>query len=151
MSRFIGRTAATLIAAALALGTAAPAFAGECPTGKAGNNALTGAPTMPKGVTDDVVGMIDLAPEVMFKGYDLRVRKLVVQPGGIVPLHSHSGRPALILTATGTIKEYNNRCTVPVVHMAGEVARETNGLTHYWVNEGSETVVLYSSDVKSMK
>lgn len=150
MPRFTGRTAAIFLATAIALG-ATPALAGECPAGKAGTNALSGAPTSPKDVTDNVIGMIDLAPEVMAKGYDLRLRKLVVQPGGVVPLHSHSGRPALILTASGTIKEYNNRCTVAVVHRAGDVAQETNGLSHYWVNEGSEPAVLYSSDVKSMQ
>ncbi|MBA4049256.1 MAG: hypothetical protein C0476_12025, partial [Sphingomonas sp.] len=105
------RQALTLIATVAALGAATPAMAGDCPAGKAGTNPLAGAATAPKGVTDDVVGSINLGTELKFDGHDLRTRRLVVQPGGIVPLHSHTGRPALILTASGTITEYRSSCT----------------------------------------
>lgn len=137
----------TLLIAALT--TAAPALAGECPAGKAGENALAGAATAPKGVTDDVIGSVDLQQELNLGAYDLRTRKLVVQPGGVVPLHSHKGRPALILTASGSITEYRSSCTVPIEHKAGDVAREADGISHWWRNNGKVPAVLYSSDVKS--
>ena len=52
---------------------------------------------MPKDVTDDVLSAIDLSPKGGdFNGTMLRMRKLVVQPGGVVPWHDHSERPANI-------------------------------------------------------
>ena len=79
-----------------AIGGANPAMAGQCSA--AGTNALANAPTMPKNVTDTVIGAVDLGSEINVDGRQLRTRRLVVQPGGIVPLHSHADRPALIIT-----------------------------------------------------
>ena len=59
---------------------------------------LANAPTMPKGVTDTIIGSVDLGAEIGVDGRMLRTRRLVIQPGGIVPLHSHKDRPALIYT-----------------------------------------------------
>ena len=141
----------TLRQAAFALLVAAsfatPALAGECPAGQASTNALAGAPTMPKGVTDTVIGSVDLGPEISVPDRQLRTRRLVVQPGGIVPLHSHKDRPALIYTVSGQITEYRSSCAVPIVHKAGDIAREADGISHYWINHGKTAAVLLSSDV----
>lgn len=128
-------------------GAAVPAVAGECPADKASTNPLDGAATMPKGVTDMLLSSVDLGPEISVQGRSLRIRKLVVQPGGIVPLHSHVDRPALIMTASGTMTEYRSSCLVPIVHHAGEVAHEAGGISHWWKNTGKKVAVLYSSDV----
>lgn len=126
---------------------ASPALAGDCPAGKAGVNPLAGAPTMPKDVTDTVIGSVDLGAEINVADRQLRTRRLVVQPGGIVPMHSHVDRPALIYTVSGSIVEYRSSCTVPITHMAGDIAREADGISHYWINKGKVPVVLLSSDV----
>ncbi len=131
--------------AAVALGGANPAMAGQCQT--TGANALANAPTMPKDVTDTVLAAVDLGQEIKVNGRQLRTRRLVVQPGGIVPLHSHVDRPALIVTVSGSITEHRSDCATPIVHDAGDISREADGISHYWVNEGSEPVVLLSSDV----
>lgn len=134
-------------AAALAIALAAPAFAGECPADQVRANPLTGAPTAPKGVTDTVLGAVDLGQEVAFPDHQLRTRRLVVQPGGIVPLHSHADRPALIMTVSGEIHEHRSTCAVPILHKAGELSREAEGISHYWTNDSKMPVVLLSSDV----
>jgi quercetin dioxygenase-like cupin family protein len=141
------KTTLALIAALAAAGTAAPAFAGTCPAGKAGANALSGAATMPSKVTDNVLSTVDLGPEINVSGRSLRLRKLVLQPGGVVPMHSHVDRPALIMTASGTVTEYSSSCLVPIVHKAGDVANEAGGVSHWWKNTGNTVAVLYSSDV----
>lgn len=138
---------AATIGAAASLGFAAPALAGDCPQGQEMANPLASAPTMPTGVTDTVIGSIDLGHEIMVNGRQLRTRRLVVQPGGVVPMHSHAGRPALIVTVSGTINEYRSTCAVPITHKAGDIAREADGIAHWWKNEGKEPVVLLSSDV----
>jgi quercetin dioxygenase-like cupin family protein len=137
---------AALAATALG-GFATPAFAGECAAGNTGANPLTGAATMPKGVTDTVLGAVDLGPEINVEGRQLRTRRLVLQPGGVVPMHSHVDRPALIITIKGEVTEYRSTCTTPIVHRAGEISREAGGLSHWWKNTGKTEAVLLSSDV----
>lgn len=132
-----------------AFGVATPAFAGQCPADQVRANPLTGHPTAPANVTDDVIGSVDLGAEIGVQGRDLRLRRLVVQPGGVVPWHSHQGRPALIITVSGQVTEYRSTCGVGIVHRAGEVSREAEGIAHYWVNEGSTPAVLLSADVKA--
>lgn len=134
---------------AAAFSAATPAFAGQCPAGQERANALSNHPTAPSMVTDDVIGSVDLGREIGVNGRDLRLRRLVVQPGGIVPYHSHQGRPALIITVSGEITEFRSTCGVGIVHHAGEVAREADGISHYWVNEGTAPAILLSADVKA--
>jgi quercetin dioxygenase-like cupin family protein len=81
-------------------------------------------------------------------GRDLRLRRLVIRPGGVVPFHSHEGRPAIIITLKGEVLEYASNCKVPIVHRPGETISETAEVSHYWVNRGKSTVELLSADVK---
>ena len=145
------RTTLTILAGLAAAALATPAFAGECPAGNVGTNPLNGAATMPKGVTDTVLSTVDLGPEIGVEGRSLRTRRLVVQPGGVVPLHSHADRPALIITIKGEMTEYRSTCTTPIVHRAGEISREAGGLSHWWKNTGKTEAVLLSSDVHNDK
>lgn len=99
------------------------------------------------GVTDVVKGSIDLAKEpANANGRLLRMRQLDIQPGGIVPWHSHGNRPALIYIVSGEVSEYASNCPVPIVHKAGEVSQEKNGTQHWWQNTGATSVVLISAD-----
>jgi len=134
----------TFVAVAAAM-AASPALASQCKD--PGNNALANAPTMPKGVTDTVIGSIDLGGEIDVADRQLRTRRLVVEPGGVVPLHSHKDRPALIYTVSGSITEYSSACNKPIEHKAGDISREADGLSHYWINHGKVPAVLLSSDV----
>ena len=134
-------TVAAGIIALAAIGGANPAMADQH------SNALAGAPTMPQGVTDTVIGAVDLGTEINVQGRQLRTRRLVVQPGGIVPVHSHVDRPALIVVVSGSITEHRSDRTTPVEHRAGDISREAGGISHYWINHGDAPAVLLSSDV----
>ncbi len=138
-----------ILAASAAMLAGTPAFAGTCPAGKTIANPLTGAPTAPVNVTDTLIGSVDLQKEIQVDNRDLRMRRLVVQPGGIVPLHSHVGRPALIIVVTGEMTEYRSTCAVGIVHKMGEVASESDGISHWWKNTGKLPAVLLSADVKA--
>ena len=144
MIKTIIKGAPLALVAAIALSAPANA-AGLCP--KPGSMNLANAPTMPKGVTDTILGSVDLRSEIGVDGRMLRTRRLVIQPGGIVPLHSHKDRPALIYTISGSITEYSSACAVPINHKAGDISREADGLSHYWVNHGKVPAVVLSSDV----
>jgi quercetin dioxygenase-like cupin family protein len=124
------------------------AFAGECPAGKAAVNALTGAPTAPVGVTDTELASVDLSKEnVKLDQRRLRLRHMTIAPGGIVPLHSHEDRPALIMVNSGEIYENSSKCAVPILHKAGDVAREYLGTKHWWKNTGTQPVDLTIGDI----
>jgi quercetin dioxygenase-like cupin family protein len=139
--------AAGLIAGALSL-TAGTALAGECPAGKIAANATKPGATEPKDVKDTVLASIDLGKEIDgFQTRQLRTRMLEIQPGGVVPWHSHEDRPALIYVLQGTVTEYASNCAVPIVHKAGEVSIETKDVAHWWKNTGKDVVKLLSSDV----
>ena len=136
-------------AAAIAVAAfgATPALAGQCPAGQEKANALADRATAPKDVTDDVLGSIDLGQQIGVAGRDLRLRKLVVQPGGVVPWHSHEDRPALIYVVSGQIHEYASNCAVPIEHKAGEVSIEKLGVQHWWKNNSKTAAVLLSADL----
>lgn len=135
------------LAAVLGL-LAAPAFAGECPADKVQANVTGPGATQPKAVTDTVLAAIDLSQEsIAADGRSLRLRELVIQPGGEVPWHSHDDRPAIIYVVSGEILEFNSNCTVPIVHKAGEVAPEMHGTSHWWKNNTNQPVVLLSADI----
>jgi len=140
-----GLCAATLLAGAF---VAAPANAGECPADKVSPGIRMTGETKPKGVTDTILASIDLSKEkVALKDRQMRIRRLVVQPGGVVPWHSHEDRPALIYIVSGSILEYSSDCSVPILHKAGEVSVEKLGVQHWWKNTDKTPAVLLSSDV----
>ena len=142
-------TAVGIVGSVIFAGTIA-ASAGECPADQVvadGQGQKMGA-TKPKDVTDNVLTRIDLVNEpVMLKDHALRLRRLVVKPGGIVPWHTHTDRPAIIYIISGTITEYRSTCKTPIVHKAGQSTAEVKGTSHWWKNTGKKTVVLLSADL----
>ena len=142
-----------LVLGALGAGAAvatlsAAAQAGECPADRAVADGNPNGPTQGKGVTDAVLTSLDLADEkVALRGYQLRLRRLVVQPGGEVPVHSHANRPALIYIAEGEMTEFKNLCATPIVHKAGEATSEDHRVVHWWRNSGHVPAVILSADV----
>jgi quercetin dioxygenase-like cupin family protein len=141
-----GLLLAAVIAGASAV--ALPAFAGECPADQKKDNAREAVDFKPVGVTDTVIASIDVA-KAPFNINDrlFRMRKLTIEPGGIVPWHSHADRPAIIYITQGEIVEYASNCAVPIVHKEGDVVAETPEVSHWWKNLSDGTVVLLSADL----
>jgi quercetin dioxygenase-like cupin family protein len=136
-----------IVASAMVAGFSS-AQAGSCPAAQAKSDARQPVSTAGKGVTDTVLAAIDLEKEpANIKDRQLRFRKLTIEPGGIVPWHSHGDRPAIIYVAEGEIVEYASNCAVPITHKAGEIRPETSGTSHWWQNHGKKTVVLFVGDV----
>jgi quercetin dioxygenase-like cupin family protein len=145
------KTSHPLLAALTIAGifAAAPAIAGECPADKMKPNVREKVDFKPVGVTDVTLGSINLEKQpANIKDRELRFRKLTIEPGGIVPWHSHDDRPALIYVQQGEIVEYASNCADPIVHKAGDIRPEVFGTSHWWKNLGKETVILYVGDVR---
>jgi quercetin dioxygenase-like cupin family protein len=131
-----------------ALAMASVANAGQCPADKMGTDVTKPGTMAAKDVTDKVLASIDLAKEpAQIQDRQLRLRRLVIEPGGVVPWHSHGDRPAIIYIVEGEIVEHASNCAVPILHKAGEVAPETHATSHWWQNNGTKTVVLLSADI----
>ena len=131
------------------LALASSALAGECPADKMKPNVREKVDFKPASVTDVTLGAIDLGKQpAHIEGRELRFRKLTIEPGGIIPWHSHDDRPALISVQQGEIVEYASNCEVPIMHKAGDLRPELFGTSHWWKNLGKETVVLYVGDVR---
>jgi quercetin dioxygenase-like cupin family protein len=138
-------SAAAGLAAVILIGSVS-AYAGDCPAGKTGADVMKPGPMAPVGVSDTVISSIDLKTYGA-AGRSLRMRRLVVQPGGIVPWHTHKERPANILVISGSITEYRSTCSVPIEHKEGDVTAESGNLSHWWKNNTDKPAVLISSDV----
>jgi quercetin dioxygenase-like cupin family protein len=145
-----GRRGRSGLLAVLAIGAslaASAALAGECPADQKRPDATKPVDVKPVGVTDTVIATIDVDKQHGIKDRTFRMRRLVVEPGGIVPWHSHGERPAIIYIVEGEINEYASNCAAPILHKAGEVVAETNEVAHWWKNTGDRTAVLLSADL----
>ena len=148
ISRFSTTLMITAVAACALPIMSAKSWAADCPAGKTAVDAMKPGPTTPSKVTDTVISSIDLAPIGSgFEGRKMRLRKLVVQPGGIVPWHSHEKRPANIYIISGSITEYRSTCAVPIEHGPGDVTSEFGPLAHWWKNNTKKPTVILSADI----
>ncbi len=138
--------AAAVACSAIAVSFAGTASAGECPVDKVMAGATKPGPMEPMKVTDTVVGDVKL-DAYQIPGRELRLRKLVIQKGGVVPWHEHNTRPANIYIQSGTVTEYRSNCAVPIVHKAGDVVPEMGDIAHWWKNTGKTIAVLFSADI----
>jgi hypothetical protein len=86
------------------------ASVGECPADKRGVNVKKPSLMTPTGVIATVLAATDLSKEnLALAEHQFRLRRLVVQPNGIVPGHSHGERPAIIYIISGDIYEHASR------------------------------------------
>lgn len=138
--------AAAVSCAALVTGISGTASAGECPAGKILAGATLPGATAPLDVTDTVIASIDL-DEYGSEGRQLRMRRLEIKPGGVVPWHEHNTRPANIYILSGTVTEYRSNCSVPIIHRKGDVVAESGDIAHWWKNTSNKKAVLLSADI----
>ena len=105
-------------------------------------------PTKPKGIGVQDLGKFDLGKELQgMEGRLVRARLWNMEPGGIVPVHSHENRPAQIYVLTGEVVEYRSDSDQPHVYRAGDLSLEAEGVVHWWENTSDVTVYLLAVDV----
>ena len=138
--------AAAVAVSAIIVGFTGTASAGECPADKVMAGATQAGATEPLKVSDTVIASIDLK-DYASPGRQLRMRRLEIQKGGVVPWHEHNTRPANIYVVSGTVTEYRSNCAVPIVHKPGDVIAEHGDIAHWWKNTGKTKAVLLSADI----
>jgi quercetin dioxygenase-like cupin family protein len=104
-------------------------------------------PTETKGVSAVDLRSLDLTQELdTIAGRPLRMRKLTLQPGGVLGLHSHKDRPAVSYILEGSIT-YHQEGKPDLVARAGDGIAEGRGTTHWAENRGSVPAVWIAVDI----
>jgi len=124
------------VASALALGFAAGIAVGQMK-----------APTENKGFSADKLRSLDLSEEVdSVKGRPLRMRKVMLLPGGVIGLHSHKDRPTVSYFMQGEVI-YHEEGKPPRVVKAGEGIAEGKDTTHCAENRQGVAAVWIAVDI----
>ena len=96
-------------------------------------------PTEHKGVSVSDKAALALGAQIpAMEGFQVRVRKVVVEPGGVVAAHDHSTRPGAYFVIRGDgVTEFRSDGSKRVVP-AGTAVLEDKGVDHWIINKGSE-------------
>ena len=106
-----------------------------------------GAPTQNKGVSAVELRSIDLTDEIdSLAKRPLRLRKLTVEPGGVLGLHSHKDRPAVNYFLQGALT-YHQEGKPDTVLSAGDGIAEGKATTHWAENRGTVPAVFIAVDI----
>ncbi|MEO1530903.1 MAG: cupin domain-containing protein [Pseudomonadota bacterium] len=90
---------------------------------------------------------LDASGPASLPGHRMRVRFFEIAPGGVVPKHSHDGRPAIAVVVEGEMTEHRSDQPEPEVLGPGGVSLEPHGLVHWWENTGDTPAKIIGYDV----
>lgn len=93
-------------------------------------------PTADKGLSADKLEAVDT----------LRMRKVMLLPGGVIGLHSHKDRPTVSYFLQGQVI-YHQEGKPPMVVKAGEGFAEGKATTHWAENRGGVAAVWIAVDI----
>ena len=103
-----------------------------------------GPPKGNKGLDAKVVSTIDLAPDM--PGYQLRLRTITVEPGGVAGLHSHKDRPEFVYILEGTLMELREDGSTKQYKPA-DVITGSRDVTHWAENKSGDKVMIVGVDI----
>lgn len=145
------KISSAIAAALLAFAFAAPVSAKDYGPMKE-IDGLTG-PAQPKGFAVKTLHVIELGQEFPnvpdAANLEFRARFVTLQPGGIVLIHSHKGRPATTYIINGEAIEHRSDTTGPILRKAREATMDVGGIAQWWENTTDETVTMFVVDVVS--
>ncbi len=105
------------------------------------------APKENKGLKAVELRSIELTSEIdSVQGRRLRLRKLTLEPGGVVAVHSHKDRPTVLHVIKGTLTSHPQGKPVQVLG-AGDGLAEGKDANHWVQNTGNETAEFITVDV----
>lgn len=106
-------------------------------------------PTESKGISEiKLVGTIPL--KIDFPALDgriLRARTITLEPGGVIAVHKHEGRPGIAYILEGEVIERRNDSKEPIVRRKGDVTLESPGLVHWMENKGDVPARVVAVDI----
>jgi quercetin dioxygenase-like cupin family protein len=128
--------AAALTAIGIVLGAA----------GVAGAQAVLPAPT--RGSTGEKLGRIDLGKAFpAMQGYELRLSRIVLEPGAGLPPHSHARMPEIVYIVSGHLAEQINGGPIQTYGPGSTLVYDQSVLSHAEDNLGAEPAVYIGAHV----
>lgn len=107
-----------------------------------------GAQTQGFGATAGVeVEDIALVPSASDPTRAVRLRRIIVAPGGIIAWHDHAQIQGMALIVSGEMTELRNTCLDPLIYRAGDVAIEDAATAHSWRNTGAVNAIVLVSHI----
>jgi quercetin dioxygenase-like cupin family protein len=107
-------------------------------------------PTETQGVSVDVLEQNGLKKQIkVFKGYDLRARRITFAPGATFALHDHAERPGFVIVESGTIVE--GRGEEALAFSAGQTWIEDAETKHWLRNVSDQDAVIIMVDLPPIK
>ena len=104
-------------------------------------------PTETKGQTVERLRSLDLTSELnSIAGYELRLSRVTLQPGGAVTLHSHEGRPTVSYVLQGTVT-YHQEGKPDLVLKPGDGLADGKTTTHWLENRGTVPAVWVAAGI----
>jgi quercetin dioxygenase-like cupin family protein len=104
-------------------------------------------PTQTVGQSEESLRSIDLTNELdSTKGRPLRMRKVTLQPGGVLGLHNHVDRPAVTYLLEGQMT-YHQAGKPDLVANPGQGFAEGRNTTHWAENTGKGPAVWIAVDI----
>ena len=104
-------------------------------------------PTQTIGQTEELLRSLDLTNEVAStKGRPLRMRRITVQPGGVLGVHNHVDRPAVTYLLQGQMT-YHQEGKPDLTATAGGGFAEGRATTHWAENTGTVPAVWIAVDI----
>lgn len=116
----------------------------ECPADRRQANAQSAGFGERSGVTSEDVALIPLAHD---STRAVRLRRLIVEPGGIIPWHDHATIQGMAVLVSGEMVEIRSTCLDRLTYRAGDIAIEDAETVHSWRNDGDEPAVILVSHV----
>src|SRR2546429_6228145 len=96
-----------------------------------------------KGLDAKVESTIDLAPDM--PGYQLRIRTITFEPGGVAGFHSHKQRPAFAYILQGSLTELRQGGYSKTLGPGG-IITESRDVEHWAENRGGAKAGLVGVD-----
>lgn len=104
-------------------------------------------PKQTVGQTQELMGTMDLSGEIgSGAGRTLRLRRITLQPGGVLGIHTHADRPAVTHLIQGQMT-YHPEGKPAVVINPGQGAAEGKATTHWAENTGKVPAVWIAADI----
>jgi quercetin dioxygenase-like cupin family protein len=107
-----------------------------------------GAQTQGFGATSGVrIEDVALVPSASDPSRAVRLRRIMVAPGGVIAWHDHAQIQGMALLVAGEMTELRNTCLDPLIYRAGDVAIEDAATAHSWRNDGASDAVILVSHI----
>ncbi len=104
-------------------------------------------PTTTVGQSEEMLRSLDLTGELeSTQGRPLRMRKITLQPGGVLGIHNHVDRPAITYVLQGQMT-YHQDGKPDLVANPGDGFAEGRSTTHWGESTGSVSAVWIAVDI----